>query len=171
MKKIIFIISLAILFSQCSTNKIKKTGLEVEIKIIKKYDCHNFDGLQGDFYSTIVNLKNNTDSTISFWIMKCTWGENFIFNDDSIGIYYYRFCDSNYPVVKKFEPGKVLTYVDRIVVLGVKNKNKMKKYKLGFILVKEKSISKMGFELLDTICKKKRENKDIIWSNEFTLDN
>ncbi len=171
MKKIIFIISLAILFSQCSTNKIKKKGLEVEVKSIKKSDFHNVYGLQGDFYSCIVKLKNNTDSAISFWIMKCSWYDNIIFNDDSIGILPYHCCDSNFPVVKKIDPGKELTYIDRIGVLGVKNKNKMKKYKLGFILVKEKSISKMGFELLDTICKKKRENKDIIWSNEFTLDN
>ena len=47
----------------------------------------------------------------------------------------------------------------------------MKKYKVGFILIKEKSFSKMGDELDHTIIKKKRENKDIIWSNEFTLDN
>ena len=166
MKKILLVIFVLALFG-CNTHKIKKNGLEVQVKVLNQLDISNYRGAEGVLYSVKIDLINNTDSVVRFWTMLCSWEDNWLFNFDSIWLYYPG-CDKNFPVVKQIEPCQKLTYNSIIEILSDINNLKGKYIKLGFILIKEKEMSD-DIDFRPLLHKKRKEKKDIIWSEPFKI--
>ena len=168
MKKILLAIFVLTLFG-CNTHKIKKNSLEVQVKVLNQLDISNYKGPVGVFYSANIELINNTDTIIRFWTWYCSWERNWLFDIDSIWLYYPG-CDKNYPIIKQIDPGQKLTYNSTIEILSDIKSVKGKDIKLGFILIKDKEISDDGF-FHDLCIYKRKKKKDIIWSQPFKIKN
>lgn len=155
--------SILIINAKCNDIKLKDTSLKIQVNNIKKISSAG-KIKQGTFYSADIDLVNNTDSTISFWIMDCAWQWNFITNKSGIHL-YFEGCDYNSTTIRKIERNQKLTYNAVFVLSDSLNVNN--NFKLGFILIKEKEIKlvpghKLGFD--DLLKYKKKKKKDIIWS-------
>jgi len=172
MNKIIFTFSLLLLFCQCNTHKLRDSNFKVKVTIIEKLSPDKFKNLniKGNFYSANIELSNNTDSIFSFWIMNCSWQDNFTFNTDSIGFFSWG-CDKNFQVLKQLVPHQKLIYKVIIHVLypsNVRNKTDMK---LGFIWIKQEEYGIFKYIDYQALCNNKiRDKKDILWSDPFKIN-
>ena len=164
MNKLFLGLSILILLNSCKTLNSKEQRLRIKIDQIEKIPSSVLNLKSGDFYSVKINLINNTDSTIRFWMMSTSWWDNWIFNSDGI-CFYWLTCNHNFPSIKELLPHKNLTLNSIIEVCDTSN-NKIKQgLKLGFILINknEYSFEKDYFEIL---LDKKNKHKDIIWCDE-----
>ncbi|WP_159085971.1 hypothetical protein [Flavobacterium faecale] len=119
--------------------------MEVKVNTVGKLNSNDFDTKSGTFYSIKIDLVNNTNSPIHFWVMSCSWQDNFVFNTDTT--YFYSLgCDSNYPIIMEILPRHKLTFNGIIHSNGYVNLNKKNDIKLGFVLInkKEYDILKMS---------------------------
>jgi hypothetical protein len=158
-----------IIYASCNVLKSKDSCMRLQINNINKTSPDGKIG-KGFFYSADIDLVNTTDSTISFWIMDCAWQWNFISNNNRIRL-YYEGCDYNQERIQKIDKNQKVTF-NAILVLSdsLKTNNK---FKLGFILIKEKEISlvpglPLGF--IDSLNYKKENKKDIIWSKNLDIN-
>ncbi|WP_026714003.1 hypothetical protein [Flavobacterium daejeonense] len=159
MNKIFLILSILGMSGISCTTKIKKPNMEVKINIIGKLNSNEFKGKNGTFYSINIDLINNTDATTRFWVLSCSWQDNWIFNGDAID-FYSQGCDKNYPTIIEIKPRQKLTYNG---IIHIKS-NKEVGIKLGFVLIKEHDIVKMS-DFRSVLINKIKNQKDIIWGN------
>lgn len=167
MNKIFIVLSVLILLSSCVSNP-KKKSLQVEVSLVNKISPFLVNEKTGEFYSIKLNIINNTDSTVRFWMLSCWWEDNCIFNSKNI-VFHYPTCLKNSLDIKEIASGKSIIYNGIIKVINIKSLNN-KGFKLGFILVNENEYQiDMDFDkiLLD----KKNKNKDILWcDNPIFID-
>ncbi len=177
MKKVIFFflknfgILLLWIFSSCHSNdkhlsvniKVGERSYSVQKKAREYIQEQNLNQTFSA-YSIKIDIINNTDSTIKYWIMKCCWQDNFIFNTS--GIYLdYCICDSNYPMLETLYPHQIKTIPGTIIF--VSDSIKIKTGKIGFALLDDEE----EFEsyLFNRITMQVKDEKNIIWSNEFKI--
>jgi len=169
MNKLCIVLILFILFSSCYGPKLNEKKIKVQIHFISKINSDKFDAKEGIFYSIKIDLINNGDSTDRFWIMSCSWEENWISNNCKIQ-FYNSGCDKNIPKLAQLDPGQKLTFNGILKVLeNRKNFKGDNDFKLGFILIKEQDApNNLDFQklLLDNA----KVNKNIIWSNRFNIN-
>lgn len=46
--------------------------LMIDFYIIEKLESEKYYNIEGSFYSAEIDIVNNTDSVVSFWIMSCS---------------------------------------------------------------------------------------------------
>ena len=147
-------------------NSIKISALEIHVQKIVKIKSND----KVELYSATISINNNTDKTISFWAMTCSWQGNWITCNDSIGIAGGKDCDSNFSYLIELKPNQSKKYECTIVRNCDKKNKKTKGYKIGLVLIKEKEYSLMQSEFFDKIVNRKiNKKKDIIWSFPFEL--
>lgn len=161
MNKIFLILSIFAILGISCANKMKKPNMEVKISVIGKLNSNEFKTQSGTFYSVNMDLVNNTDSTIRFWVMSCSWQDNWIFNIDSV-VFYSEGCDKNYPIITEIKPRHKITYNGVIHCVDRLKLNKETKIKSGFVLIKENDVLKMS-DFTDVLINKIKNQKDIIW--------
>ena len=110
-------------------------------------------------YHFKMSILNQTDSTYGFWLMTCSYEDNFKFNTSVIQ-FKGKACDSNFPELIELPSWKEHIIEDELVA----NLNVIKQEKdirLGLILVAKDdySYSSGGF-----IFEKRYQRKGIIWS-------
>lgn len=54
-------------------------------------------------YDVLIRLRNNSTDTVRIWLMKCSWYDNFIINNNYIS-FYSPGCDGNYPRIVTINP-------------------------------------------------------------------
>ena len=150
-----------------NSDKPKDSILKVQVRAINKSNSVQFKDVKGVFYSINIDLINNTDSIIRFWIMKCSWQDNWVSNTDSMHL-IDRACDGNFPIHTQIEPGQKITFNGIIVIANtsvIKNHND---FRLGFVLIK-KGESSGDSDFRRVLRDKIKTKKDIIWSNAFKI--
>ena len=165
MKKIFMYFGIIILFCSCSFNKHNKhLGLTIRVKVNDNYRASVTNKI---FYNVKLSIKNNTDSIIYYWIMTCSWQENWISPNKALSL-KKTICLKNFPTLDNFNP-KELVELDGIISLTDSlNTFKGKTFKLGFILIrKQEIINESDFH--DILNSKIKNRQDIFWSEPFTL--
>ena len=168
MNKIFLALCILMLIGTGCTSKRKEPCMKVQINITGKLNPNEFKGHGGVFYSICLDLINNTDSVTSFWVMSCSWQDNWIFNTDTVR-FYSQGCDKNYPIVEKIEPGQKLTYDGVLHCLDTLNSINQTTIKIGFVLIKEKEFLETS-DFRNVLTGKILERKDIIWSESIQID-
>jgi hypothetical protein len=145
--------------------KSKQPKIKVQVEIIDKLSLEKF---KGSFYSVRINLINNTDSIVRFWVMSCSWQDNWIFNSDKLYL-FNEGCDKNCPVIKELKPKQNITF-NGIVCIEKLDCLKQDNINIGFIFVKEKEfVDDNTIDFRDILYRKKEKKKDITWV-KFPLD-
>jgi hypothetical protein len=167
------IYSLITLFTFCTSreeNKMnnKTSPLIVNTYTIRRYDSlfPNLDNQLCPIYDIGISIINKGETTNSFWIMKCSWQDNFIISDD-----YFNFivneCDGNFPTVKSIKPNDSLTYKTTIYSKSIDYVKTRDSIKLGIILIDEKKFSTSEDYL--NIMRDKSLQTTVLWSNRINL--
>ena len=134
MKYVFFFITLFVLTS-CDCKK--RDILSVDAKLVRSYDTtYEYVGTRKTFDINLT-LRNQTRKSITFWIMLCSWEENFLINN-----YYIKYagpgCAKNFPVRRTIPPNDSLVY--KAMVLRDSG--------LIIPIIKE---TKFGFLFIDTL--------------------
>jgi len=145
----------------------KEPNMKVQINIKSKLNAKKIKEQKDTYYSINIDLVNNTDSIARFWIMSCSWQDNWIFNRNTV-FFYIQGCDKNYPTIKQIEPGQKLTYNGIIQCKNNAKLNKETDIRLGFVLIKEHDVLKIS-DFKDVLINKIKKQKDIIWSEPFKI--
>jgi hypothetical protein len=80
----------------CKNDKPKNVHeIVVQAKLLRSYDTLNINTTLHRAFDVEISLINKSNKPVSFWMMTCSWNENFLINND-----YIRFigwsCDKNY---------------------------------------------------------------------------
>ena len=152
---------------QLNSDKPKESRLRVQVKVNNKLTSEEYKKMEGVFYSIDIDLINDTDSTIHFWMMSCSWMDNMRFSTAKAYLYLWG-CDKNWPELCQIESGHKITYNG---VLRIENASIIKNHKdikLGFVLIREGETSgNSDFERV--LSDKIKRKKDFIWSNAFKI--
>jgi hypothetical protein len=125
MKRII-IAFLILGFSECFSQEASNLPLTIKVIVDREYiltrhksyyqkDIQrqglvvNSDSVKQKFYDVSIDIKSTSNKPISIWLMKCSWEDNFIINNNYIFIQRLP-CDSNYPIRITLRPGESKIY-------------------------------------------------------------
>jgi len=168
MNKIFLALIVSTLLSYSCTNKSNESKMKVQINVVEKLDPDKFKGQKGTFYSANINLINNTDSVTHFWIMSCSWQDNWIFNYDNMHLYNGG-CDKNIPKLRHIERGQTLNFNGIVQILDTLTITNQKDLLLGFVIIKEPEILGVT-DFKSVLIDKINNRKDIIWSDTFKIN-
>jgi hypothetical protein len=153
-----------------NTDNPKDSTLKVQVRVINKLNSDQFKDINGVvFYSINIDLINNTDSIIHFWIYSNDWVLDWIFNTHKMYLSMKEGRgEKNVPVLKQIEPGNKITYHG---ILCIENTSVIKNHsdlRLGFVLIKKEETSGNG-DFHTVLRDKIKKKKDIIWSDAFKI--
>ena len=166
MNKLIVVFSLFVFLNSCGAQNQYRKCLKVNIDVIGKINPSFVNEKEGEFYSVKISLVNKTDSTLRFWVMSCSWQDNWVFNSNDI-IFYRDNCLKNIMKVKELAPNGILTYTGVLAVRTNQISKRLKNLRLGFIFVRENEfsyLSKMDYHKI--LLEQKDENRDVFWSEK-----
>ncbi len=123
MNKLMLGFSLFILLNSCGIQNQNRKYLKVNIDVIGKISPSFINEKEGEFYSVKISLVNKTDSTLHFWVMSCSWQDNWVLNSNDI-MFYRSNCLKNIRTIKKLAPNETLIYSG---VLEARNNTTLKK--------------------------------------------
>ena len=146
--------------------------LSVKARLINSFDSIYENNATRRTFNIALTLINETYKPISFWIMNCSWQQNFIINYPSI-VYEGIDCNSNYPIKRTMKPNDSITFngivaINERFLNGLQDKNKklrIRNTNFGFVYID--SISDES-SFLDSIMDRNKQDK-IIWSNSLYL--
>jgi hypothetical protein len=151
-----------------NSNKPKESTLKIRVKVNNKLNSEEYKKMEGAFYSTDIYLINDTDSTIHFWMMSCSWMDNMRFSTDKAYLYKWGGCNKNVPELKQIEPGQKITYNGITCIRNTSFFRSQNDVKLGFVLIRKGETSgNSDFERV--LSDKIKSKKDFIWSNAFKI--
>lgn len=75
-------IMFSLLLGCCTTSKVD--GLKSQVIITGRVDPHSIKVDSGNFYAVKIDLIKDTDSTLYFWTMSCSWQDNWITENKSL---------------------------------------------------------------------------------------
>jgi len=160
----IFIL-LNMLLGSFTTNSVD--GIKSQVAIIDRVDPHNLQVVSGRFYSVKIDLINDTDTTLDFWTMSCSWQDNWVIEDKSLLFFIY--CRKNTPKLVRLEPREKMTYNGIVELVDTINLNTSKEYRMGFVLVKKNEVRLDSY--FPTVLYKKIDAKeDIYWCEPFKIN-
>ena len=133
------------------------------------------DSLKQKIFDIKISLKNTSKDSIRFWMMTCSWDENFLINNNYI-YFSPKECDSNFPHTLRIKSGdSVLLYATLKRDIQVDNPCQncvehlwVSTTKLGLIYIDKNQCDNM-LEY-DSIINDKSIWSQIIWSNSVYLD-
>jgi hypothetical protein len=77
-------------------------------KLLKKRYAYKGDSLSQTLYDIQISLNNISKKPVFFWLMSCSWWDNFLVNNNYISFEYLG-CDSNFPDLIEIKPGETKT--------------------------------------------------------------
>ena len=126
----------------------------------------------------IIRLTNQGDSTISFWIMNCSWTDLIKIEPDSILLAVLN-CDSNYPRMISLNQGQSIVFNSVIEIpsnyfeQSLKKARKEKSYntfRIGFIYINGNEYEGIGWDLWDKIKEEKQKLDKLIWTKPINIE-
>ncbi|MGC4101531.1 hypothetical protein [Ferruginibacter sp.] len=86
--------------------------VNVDIVASSKSLESQYSKAENESFFIVITLENTQDTTVHFTTMTCSWEDSFVFNNDSMYLYYPG-CDSNYPTSLDIIPhGKVKFFAE-----------------------------------------------------------
>jgi hypothetical protein len=159
-------------------------GLSIQINLIKEYFVPHSrptdyipanDSIKEKRFEIQVSLTNNSDSAISFWLMSCSWEDNFLINNTYI-YFAGKDCDKNAPEIVTIKSKATIlltTTLNRATMWDNPCQNcigqisNVRTTKIGLIYI-DKEHCKGLFDYLNISGDKSLWNT-IIWSNLLNL--
>jgi hypothetical protein len=122
--------------------------------------------LKDTSYHIKLSILNKSDIPVSFWMMSCSWEEDFLINND-----YFEFidrpCDNNVPIIKHVRTNDSIILQTTIVRINGTRYQNVLSTKFGFIYID--SLDCKDRSSFMTIIGDKSKHVKIFWSNELTL--
>jgi hypothetical protein len=169
LKRIVFIIGIAAIFTQCSLrHRLKETSIKIQVRIVDKLESNCFEAIEDSYYFAYIELSNNTDSVFQYWTMTCAWQDNWMFETKSMFLYYGA-CTRNFPKIMQIKPGEKKVYKSIICIKHSSISVKGKDLKLGFVLINKGEVAEDN-DFYKVLIYKIKNKKDIIWSESFKID-
>ena len=137
------------------TVKIEKYSLTIEKSQIK-IDNKN------SFLIVPTSLKNNSNDTLKFYSMSCSWQLFYLVDNKNLKIELVG-CDKNIPIILTLNPGQIRTIEIKLLINQKIDKGTEIKFRIGFNLLRKLDNQKM-FDFKDVLNK-----KNVIWSNMITM--
>jgi hypothetical protein len=150
--------------------KFEESSLVLDANFLRSYDTITVfmkDTTIVKAYDISITIRNNTDHLISFWMMKCSWEDNFLINND----YFYfigRGCDGNYPYVVNLKPNERKILNSTIIKQNHTRYQQVETTRFGLIYI-DKAHCENPFDFDDIIGDKSKHDV-IIWSNSLYLN-
>ena len=164
MKKIIYTLFFLVLVSSCTKSKVRQKDLQIKVEVSEKKKLHLSSTFELECYPVKISLINNTDSTIRYWIMTCSWEYNFVLTSDSVNLFGLG-CDGNFPTSRVILPRDTIVYKNEYLkVFRWPEKQKTANVRLGFILIRENESTVNTFEGI--LSEKRKIKTDVIWSDD-----
>lgn len=167
----IFTILFLMLVFSCKNENMKETYITIDsLKLVdtmpyfvpEKY-------LNKNNYYANINIHNNSDTTLKFYTMRCTWQENWVSNSTDIFLWVEQRCVGNilYPYEIKAKQTKkfkgVIWINDSLKTISNQN------LKLGFVLIRNVELSDLD-NFYPILTQKIKNKTDIIWSESIKVD-
>lgn len=163
MKKALIYVFIIFFCISCGKSK---PDLTVKAKLFHTFDSTNSDNTIKRRSKVDLTLLNNSNRTISFWTMSCSWTDNWLIN---IRNKYFKLksCDKNFPKIVEIKPKDSLVYhaiITSQIKLPIGNYDTVR---FGFIFV-DTVMCKTQHDFDDILKNRSNQNK-IIWSNPLFL--
>ena len=169
-----FIILILLIFNVLN-NSCKRSADSEPIRIKAEIKSRiDFDNYQTDkkpiYLYTQITLINNTDSVLNYWLMSCSWEDNFVFNCNYLN-FYFPDCIHNSPQLSKLLPYESKIF-NCIVKLNENSNNDFKDTcRIGFIFIKDFEYSLTKDSDFRQLLINKVKRKFVLWSNTFSINN
>jgi hypothetical protein len=159
------IIALLIFFLAIGATN-QKSEIVINAKLIRSFDSIDSQKQKHKFYDISLSIKNKSDKPVAFWLMTCSWDENFLINNDYI--YFDSWgCDSNCPWIFHINPNDSLIRKATFYQIIETRFPYIKSTKFGLIYID--SIKCRNSSDYDQIMGDKSKQDKIIWSNALYL--
>jgi hypothetical protein len=167
-----YIISILFLFSigACSIDRHEdKPKIIINASIVRSYDTVLIyqDTTLFKAYDVKLSIKNKSDKSISFWMMTCSWEDNFFINNDYIHFLGHA-CDSNSPWITQLESNESKVLESSIIKVQHTRYQRVETTKFGLIFID--SVNCKSPFYFDQIVGDKSKYNTIIWSNALYLN-
>lgn len=115
------------------------------------------------FLITPTTLTNNTNDTLKYYSMSCSWQEFYLVDSKELQVDGQE-CDKNIPIILTLAPGESKTVEIRLLMNQTIDTSEIK-FKIGFNMMKVSNTQKeFNFDFNE---QQKKEN--IIWSNIISI--
>lgn len=162
--KQILVLLISLIFISCK-NKSENADIIVNAIVIRSYDTIFENNNSKKMYDIKLSILNKSEKPITFWIMNCSWQDNFIINTN-LWSFFNNGCDKNFPITKTIKPSDSLCYKATII----QNDDFppiIYTTKFGFIYIDSLELKKYS-DFYKFIEDKSKHNK-IFWSNPLIL--
>lgn len=165
MKHVITICILICLITSCNrTSEQDRLSVNAEILLSSNLFVCPFDTCYTKNASVLqIRIKNNLGVSTSIWIMKCSWHDSFVFEND-----YFGFCKSNcpgnYPIEIVLKPNEYISFYSLIQQKHYSHESQI--FRVGFINFTENELK----DLFLPRDKDYQKANEIFWSNPVSLN-
>jgi len=141
----------------------------VKANIIRTYDSIY------DYRDTVIlktfdiklSITNKSVKPVSFWMMTCSWEDNFIINNDYLN-FIGKGCDRNFPTTRHLNPNDSLIFIANVRKSNSSRYQSVEASKFGFVFID--SIRCAKIDDYNNIIGDKSNQDKIIWSNPLYLN-
>jgi hypothetical protein len=169
MKYILNFFILFFLFA-CAEEKTKdKPRIKIDARVDREFETTlpYRDAEKHKAFSIKLSIKNKSIKPVSFWLMTCSWEDDFIINNDQF-IFFGRECDNNSPWITHLNPNESKELNTTIIKIeGTRYPNVMAT-KFGLIFID--TLRCRNFFDYNSIIGDKSKFDTIIWSNALYLN-
>ena len=159
------LVACALLFFGCSMKKVENIELEIIIGSKISFDRKLvFDNYLA--YAATISIVNNSDSPIKFWLMSCSWQDNFITPSKNLFLFIDP-CDANYPQIESLTAHSK-KYLNAVLLVLNADTNSVYQ-KLGFIYINQPEYN-FDLDYKEVLSKRREDMKNIVWSNSFIIN-
>ena len=168
----ILLIVVIVCFAGCK-RKEKQLNISVKMEITGRgYYQYGQDTKVRDDYFSRVCITNHEDSTLTFWMMSCSWMFDVLkFNQDSLEFSPGN-CTKEIPVKVELKPGKSIIFYPVFTDIS-----KKRFYQVYSNIPRNNKQIRMGFNLMKNVSKDPYGKQpqyirpgNIFWSNPVSLD-
>lgn len=170
MIQLVLKLSFILLIFSCNENKrIDNGGIIVSSSLNRAFDSiySNINSLKEKSFDITLSIINKTSNPASFWIMKCSWQDNFIIEKKGVD-FNLTDCDGNFPTVKTIKSQDSLVFKTTISGRLESHKNEMNSLRFGFVYIDTTECN--SFEKYLHIMSIKGTQKNIVWSNPIFIN-
>lgn len=168
MRKFLFIMIFSFIISCVNHRKDYKPIIIVRANVIRSYDSVFNDNVKHKTFDINLSITNKTGKPVSFWMMTCSWQENFILNNDYVHFISHG-CDTNSPRPYHLSTNDNYSYKTSVVKLDFTHYQRIKTTRFGLIYI-DTIKCKDPNDFRDIIGDKSKQ-ANIIWSNPLYLNN
>jgi len=153
MKKFLLLLFLAVVIAACTPKPNYILSIDDD-KMVKGKGKH------GEFVTFPLSLTNNTNDTLKFFTMTCSWEDIYKTDNMNLSFPWHR-CDSNFPTIEEVAPHK--SFILNMVVLIDQN-IKNNKFRLGMYLYKD-----YDKHFMEDRSPHKLNEANLLWSNQVSI--